>query len=82
VQDLIDSSTISKEDVVAGIHCMHPKYLEQQFEASRQNLGLETIDLMYIHNAYEAQAATLKSTQLFMDKLKVKPLTFILKVKF
>ena len=33
---------------------MHPKYLEQQFELSRKNLGLETIDLMYLHNAYEA----------------------------
>jgi aryl-alcohol dehydrogenase-like predicted oxidoreductase len=68
---MVDSQVISKEDVTAGIHCMHPRYLAQQFEASRQNLGLETVDLMYIHNAYEAQAATLKSTPAFMDRLKV-----------
>lgn len=27
VQEMVDSNVISKEDVAAGIHCMHPRYL-------------------------------------------------------
>lgn len=37
-------------DLVAGCHCMAPAYLENQLERSRRNLGLETIDLYYLHN--------------------------------
>ena len=33
-------------------------------------MGLDTIDLMYIHNAYESQAVTIGNTEVFMDKLK------------
>lgn len=70
IQEMMEKNLISQEDVAAGIHCMHPNYLEHQFEQSRQNLGIDTIDLMYIHNAYESQAVTLGSTEVFMDKLK------------
>ncbi len=38
------------EDVVAGCHCMTPAYLRHQLERSRQNLGLECVDIYYIHN--------------------------------
>ena len=37
-------------DLVAGCHCMTPRYLEDQIERSRVNLGLETIDIYYLHN--------------------------------
>ena len=42
-------------DIVAGSHCMTPKYLAHQLEQSRRNLSLETIDVYYIHNP-ETQA--------------------------
>ncbi|CDW78225.1 UNKNOWN [Stylonychia lemnae] len=45
---------IKPEDVANGIHCMHPAFLENQFNQSRNNLGVEAIDLMYIHNSYES----------------------------
>jgi hypothetical protein len=70
IQEMVDKGDITKEDVTAGIHCMHPNFLEQQFQQSRANLGLETIDLMYLHNAFEQQAASLSSTEVFMDKLR------------
>jgi len=38
------------EDVVAGCHAMTPRYLEDQIERSRRNLGLETLDIYYVHN--------------------------------
>ncbi len=37
-------------DVVAGGHCMTPKYLKHQVDQSRKNLGVETIDVYYVHN--------------------------------
>jgi len=37
-------------DVVAGGHCLTPRYLEDQIERSRTNLGLELIDVYYVHN--------------------------------
>jgi aryl-alcohol dehydrogenase-like predicted oxidoreductase len=41
---------IHSEDVVAGMHCLAPRYLEDQIDRSRENLGLETIDVYYLHN--------------------------------
>lgn len=38
------------EDVTASCHVMSPGYLADQIENSRRNLGLETIDLYYVHN--------------------------------
>ncbi len=38
------------EDVVAGCHCMAPQYLRNQVERSLKNLGLDCIDLYYVHN--------------------------------
>jgi aryl-alcohol dehydrogenase-like predicted oxidoreductase len=49
-EKLIASGLVEPQDVVAGCHVMSPKYLENQIEVSRTNLGLETIDLYYLHN--------------------------------
>jgi aryl-alcohol dehydrogenase-like predicted oxidoreductase len=37
-------------DVVAGGHCLAPGYLDSQIERSRANLGVDSIDVYYIHN--------------------------------
>ncbi len=47
---LLEGGVIQPEEVVAGCHCMSPAYLIHQMETSRHNLGLETIDLYYLHN--------------------------------
>lgn len=39
-----------RSEIAAGGHCMAPAYLNDQIERSRRNLGLETIDLYYLHN--------------------------------
>ncbi len=41
-------------ELVAGCHCLAPAYLRDQIERSRRNLGVETIDIYYLHNP-EAQ---------------------------
>lgn len=51
----IDSGRIEPQDVVQGMHCMAPAYLDQQLNQSLSNLGVETLDLMYLHNAAESQ---------------------------
>jgi aryl-alcohol dehydrogenase-like predicted oxidoreductase len=38
------------DDVAAGCHCMAPRFLADQLARSRANLGVETIDIYYLHN--------------------------------
>lgn len=49
-EKLIKTGLVRAEEVAAGCHVMSPKYLENQIEVSRNNLGVETIDLYYVHN--------------------------------
>lgn len=49
-QRLLDTGLVRIDEVVAGCHAISPKYLESQIEASRANLGVETIDIYYLHN--------------------------------
>lgn len=48
--EFLKPGVIKIEDIVAGAHCMTPAYLKHQVDRSRENLGLETIDLYYVHN--------------------------------
>jgi aryl-alcohol dehydrogenase-like predicted oxidoreductase len=41
---------VNPDDVVGGAHCMTPRYLAHQIDASRANLGVETLDVYYVHN--------------------------------
>src|SRR5450631_3638973 len=36
--------------VVARVHSMHPDFLADQIDRSRANLGVDTIDVFYLHN--------------------------------
>jgi len=49
-EKLIESGLVRPEEVVAGCHVMSPRFLENQIETSRENLGVETIDIYYLHN--------------------------------
>ena len=47
-----------KVDEIAGeVHSMAPRFLLDQLGRSRKNLGLESIDLVYLHNAAESWMA-------------------------
>jgi aryl-alcohol dehydrogenase-like predicted oxidoreductase len=46
----LEPGIIGPDDMVGGVHCMTPRYLADQIERSRANLGLETIDIYYVHN--------------------------------
>ena len=49
-EKLIDPGIVRPDDVAAGCHVMSPTFLANQIETSRRNLGIETIDLYYLHN--------------------------------
>ncbi len=54
-KELVRSGVLDPSDIVDGSHAMSPRYLEDQLERSRKNLGLATLDLFYLHNAADAQ---------------------------
>ena len=41
---------VTPDEVVGGAHCMTPRYLASQIDRSRTNLGVDTIDIYYVHN--------------------------------
>ena len=49
METLINTGVAQISDIV-GSHCMSPGYLDHQLNQSLQNLGLDTIDIYYIHN--------------------------------
>lgn len=49
-ETFVKTGVIQSSDIVAGSHCMTPRYLAHQVAQSLRNLGLETIDVYYVHN--------------------------------
>ena len=45
----IDTRIARPQDIVDG-HCMTPEFLWRQLDQSRRNLGVECIDIYYLHN--------------------------------
>ena len=68
MREYVESGVLDPRQLAGGMHCMAPGYLENQIERSRKNLGLETIDVFYVHNP-ESQLAEV-SRQVFHDRLK------------
>ncbi len=56
-RELIDTGVLAAADIAGGAHAMTPRYLSDQIDRSRSNLGLATIDLLYLHNPAESQQA-------------------------
>ena len=46
---------MSEDDVVMNYHCIHPAFLEAQLKQTLSNIGLQTLDLYYLHNVSESQ---------------------------
>lgn len=45
-----DRGIISSDDVIAGGHCLTPRFLADQVDRSRANIGIDCIDVFYLHN--------------------------------
>ena len=69
LETFVETGLAPRSEVVRGGHCVAPGYLADQIERSRRNLGLETIDLYYLHNI-EAQRTAL-GPEAFRQRLGV-----------
>jgi aryl-alcohol dehydrogenase-like predicted oxidoreductase len=67
-EKMIQTGLVRPAEVVAHCHVMSPKYLENQIDTSRANLGVETLDIYYLHNP-ETQLGEV-SRQEFFRRLK------------
>jgi aryl-alcohol dehydrogenase-like predicted oxidoreductase len=49
-REFIDSQILHPDEIVSGGHSLAPRFLRYCLAKSRQNLGLRTIDVYYLHN--------------------------------
>jgi aryl-alcohol dehydrogenase-like predicted oxidoreductase len=68
VPEAITPGTLGPDDVVDGKHSIAPAFLADQINRSRRNLGLETIDVYYIHNP-ETQIQVVQTPE-FMNRIR------------
>ena len=66
--EYVEPGILRSEDIAGGMHCMAPAYLQNQIERSCRNLGLETLDIFYVHNP-ETQLGEI-SREVFQRRLK------------
>jgi len=50
LREFVERGIFRTEDVVAGCHCLAPRYLADQLERSLVNFGVESVDVFYLHN--------------------------------
>ncbi|MGH9866022.1 MAG: aldo/keto reductase, partial [Candidatus Acidiferrales bacterium] len=48
-KEYIQPGIFKPNDIVAGSHCMTARFLEDQLERSLRNLGVDCIDVYYLH---------------------------------
>ncbi|HZR32921.1 MAG TPA: aldo/keto reductase [Terriglobales bacterium] len=68
MSEYVKPGILDPAQVAAGSHCLSPRYLADQIDRSRRNLGLDTIDVFYVHNP-ESQLSEV-SRALFRDRLR------------
>lgn len=69
LETFVNPGIIGPRDLVAGSHCMTPRYLEHQIDHSLRNLGVHTIDIFYVHNP-ESQLSEIEREE-FYKRLRV-----------
>jgi aryl-alcohol dehydrogenase-like predicted oxidoreductase len=74
VRDYIEKTFVqtrvaSWDDFVGGVHCMTPAYLQNQLEQSLQNMGIDCVDVYYIHNP-ESQLGYISEAE-FYHRLRI-----------
>jgi aryl-alcohol dehydrogenase-like predicted oxidoreductase len=69
VREYVDETFVkpgiaSFDEIVGGMHCMTPAYLQNQLEQSLRNMKLECVDVYYIHNP-EAQLQSVSEDEFY-----------------
>ncbi|MEB3286257.1 MAG: aldo/keto reductase [Vampirovibrionales bacterium] len=68
-REFLDTGLVNRTDIAGGMHCMSPDYLSHQLDRSLQNLELECLDLIYLHNAAESQIPEV-GKEVFLSRLE------------
>jgi aryl-alcohol dehydrogenase-like predicted oxidoreductase len=55
-REFIDQQILRPDEIVGGGHSLAPRFLRYCLAKSRQNLGLRTIDVYYVHNPGQSAA--------------------------
>lgn len=50
----LDSEVIKESDISPSYNIMNPNYISRCIDKSLCNMGIETLDLVYIHNSFES----------------------------
>ncbi|MEO7367444.1 MAG: aldo/keto reductase [Gemmatimonadaceae bacterium] len=66
--EYFDREIMKPADLVAGGHCIKPRFLADQIGRSSVNLGVDCIDLFYLHNP--EQQLDILSRSLFLDSVR------------
>src|SRR5712691_10464871 len=67
-REYIQPGIFGAKDIAAGSHCMTPKFLKNQLGRSLKNLGVECIDVYYLHNP-ETQLAEVPKEE-FLNRVR------------
>ncbi len=59
VEELFGTGALRPGELVGGSHAMSVGYLRDQLARTLKNLGVETVDLLYLHNAAESELVEL-----------------------
>src|SRR4029079_5665973 len=62
VRNFIESGMATAEEIGGGYHCLTPKYLLSQLDASVENRWRQHIDIYYVHNP-ESQLGKITRTE-------------------
>jgi len=49
-KEYLQPGVFAANEIVAGSHCMTPRFLENQLGRSLRNLGVDCVDVYYLHN--------------------------------
>lgn len=49
-REFVEPGVVDREELAAGQHCIAPGFIEHQLDRSLSNLGVESVDLYYVHN--------------------------------
>ncbi len=61
-RELFATGLVARDELVRGGHSIAPRYVAHQLSQSRANLGLQTIDIYYLHNPEEQLLAVDRAT--------------------
>jgi len=67
-REYIQPGVFSAKDIAGGSHCMTPKFLKNQLGRSLKNLGVECVDIYYLHNP-ESQLAEVSKEE-FLNRVR------------